>query len=179
MGMIDGIRSFAGASARAMGFGGIGQGTRDAARHDLPEFSGWAPRIRFAGGGTTGRGLSASRITVGVVTTQDAATLGKSLGAESLVGGDLFKCVPAAEKGDCSSDADDCAAVESGSYKVSSTRLEIPAPVLVMEFLPMPVLTAPTFRQTAPPTSAPSDLSSSWQFYSRTALPPRAPSFVS
>lgn len=98
---------------------------------------------------------------------------------ESLVGGDLFKCVPAAEKGDCSSDADDCAAVESGSYKVSSTRLEIPAPVLVMEFLPMPVLTAPTFRQTAPPTSAPSDLSSSWQFYSRTALPPRAPSFVS
>ena len=55
MGMIDGIRSFAGASARAMGFGGIGQGTRDAARHDLPEFSGWNPRVRFAGGGTTGR----------------------------------------------------------------------------------------------------------------------------
>lgn len=49
MGMIDGIRSFAGALARAMGFGGLGQGTRDAARHDLPEFSGWRPGVRFAG----------------------------------------------------------------------------------------------------------------------------------
>lgn len=36
-------------------FAGLGQGTRDAARHDLPEFSGWNSRIRFAGGGTTGR----------------------------------------------------------------------------------------------------------------------------
>ena len=40
------------------------------------------------GGGTTRRGLSTSAITIGVVTSQDAATLGKSLGAESLVGGD-------------------------------------------------------------------------------------------
>ncbi len=39
-------------------------------------------------GGPTRRGLSASSLTIGVVTSQDAATLGKSLGAESLVGGD-------------------------------------------------------------------------------------------
>jgi ABC-type branched-subunit amino acid transport system substrate-binding protein len=36
----------------------------------------------------TARGLTATQINIGVVTTQDAATLGKSLGAENLVGGD-------------------------------------------------------------------------------------------
>ena len=41
-----------------------------------------------ASGAVTRRGLTATQITIGVVTTQDAATLGKSLGAESLVGGD-------------------------------------------------------------------------------------------
>ena len=98
---------------------------------------------------------------------------------ESLVGGDFFKCAPAAEKGDCDSDSDDCASVESGSYKVSNTRLEIPIPVLVSVFLFAPVLAEPTSRQNAPPTSAPLELSSSWQFFSRTALPPRAPSLLS
>ena len=98
---------------------------------------------------------------------------------ESFVGGDIFKCAPAAEKGDCDSDGDDCASVESGHYKVSNTRLEIPAPDLVVMFLVMPVLTAPTSQPASPPTSAPSDLSSSWQFFSRTALPPRAPSLLS
>ena len=42
----------------------------------------------MAAGAVTARGLTASQITIGVVTTQDAATLGKSLGAENLVGGD-------------------------------------------------------------------------------------------
>lgn len=33
---------------------GLGQDSRDAGRHDLPEMSGWAPRIKFAGGTTRG-----------------------------------------------------------------------------------------------------------------------------
>jgi len=41
-----------------------------------------------AAGAVTGRGLTATQLTIGVVTTQDAATIGKSIGAESLVGGD-------------------------------------------------------------------------------------------
>lgn len=97
---------------------------------------------------------------------------------ESVIGGDFFKCA-AAEQGDCSNDGDDCALVESGSYKVSDTRLEISAPVFAVVFLPLPVLSIPTFQQVAPTTAAPSEIPASWQFVSRTALPPRAPSLVS
>jgi ABC-type branched-subunit amino acid transport system substrate-binding protein len=46
--------------------------------------------VAQAGGASavTARGLTATQINIGVVTEQDAANLGKSLGAESLVGGD-------------------------------------------------------------------------------------------
>lgn len=46
MGMMDRIKGFFSPSASARAFG---QNTRDAARHDLSEFSGWNPGIRFAG----------------------------------------------------------------------------------------------------------------------------------
>jgi len=46
MGMMDRIKGFFSPSADALA---IGQNTRDAARHDLSEFSGWNPGIRFAG----------------------------------------------------------------------------------------------------------------------------------
>ena len=98
---------------------------------------------------------------------------------ESLVGGDFFKCAPVAEKGDCAGDSDDCASVESGSYKVSNTRLVIPAPVFATVLVLMPLLTAPPSQQVAPTTAAPSEIPVRWQFVSRTALPPRTPSFVS
>jgi hypothetical protein len=46
-------------------------------------------RTGGSGGATvTARGLTATQISIGVVTTQDAATVGKSIGAENLVGGD-------------------------------------------------------------------------------------------
>lgn len=47
MGVMSKIRSWGGTAMSALAFG---QGTRDAARHDLSEFSGWNPRVRFAGG---------------------------------------------------------------------------------------------------------------------------------
>lgn len=46
MGMMDSIKGWFGARASALAFG---QNTRDAARHDLSEFSGWRPGVRFAG----------------------------------------------------------------------------------------------------------------------------------
>lgn len=46
MGMMDRIRGMFGPSASALAFG---QNTRDAARHDVSEFSGWAPGVKFAG----------------------------------------------------------------------------------------------------------------------------------
>jgi hypothetical protein len=98
---------------------------------------------------------------------------------ESLVGGDFFKCAPASEKGDCSGDADDCASVESGGYKISNTRLQIPVPVFIVAILSLPPLAEAASQQAAPATAAPSGISSRWQFIFRTALPPRAPSFVS
>ena len=98
---------------------------------------------------------------------------------ESLIGGGLFACEPATEKGDCSSDEDNCVAVESGSYKMSSTRLEIPAPSFPVEFIPGPVLAALHSLPVAPPTAARPEIPVCWQFISRTALPPRAPSLVS
>lgn len=47
MGMIDGIRTAIGKAGASI-FGGVNN-TRDAARHDLSEFSGWRPGVRFAG----------------------------------------------------------------------------------------------------------------------------------
>jgi hypothetical protein len=98
---------------------------------------------------------------------------------ESLVGGDFFKCAPASDRGDCDSGSDDCASVESGSYKTSSTRLQIPAPVFIVAILSLPSLAEAASQQAAPATAAPSNISSSWQFVFRTALSPRAPSFIS
>lgn len=46
MGMMDRIKGWFSPSANALAFG---QTTRDAARHDLSEFSGWRPGVGFAG----------------------------------------------------------------------------------------------------------------------------------
>ena len=98
---------------------------------------------------------------------------------ESLIGGDFFKCAPTAEKGDCSNDGDSCGTVESASYKVPDAAPAISAPVFAVVFFQIPAPSIPLSRRIAPPTAAPSEIPVSWQFVSRTALPPRAPSFVS
>ena len=97
---------------------------------------------------------------------------------ESVIGGDFFKCAPV-EKGDCSNDGDNCAAVESGTYKVPDATPAISAPVFAVVLLQIPAPSVPPSRLIAPSTAAPSQIPVSWQFVSRTALPPRAPSFVS
>jgi hypothetical protein len=90
--------------------------------------------------------------------------------------GDMFQCAPATtEKGDCSNDGDSCATVESG-YKIPDTALEIPAPLFAVILFELPILIPDLTQQAAPATAAPDEIPASWLFYSRTALPPRAPS---
>jgi hypothetical protein len=79
-------------------------------------------------------------------------------------------------------ETDSCASVESGFYKTEDGRQVVPTPPLVASaFLTAILLEA---AQDATPTdvisdSIPPELPKVWQFSFRTALPPRAPSFVS
>jgi ABC-type branched-subunit amino acid transport system substrate-binding protein len=72
--------------------GTSGSGTTDSTRADSgPAPAGSTGDSKVGDTGTqpaSARGLTATQINIGVITSQDAATLGKSLGAENLVGGD-------------------------------------------------------------------------------------------
>jgi len=78
-------------------------------------------------------------------------------------------------------DEDACVQVEKGFYKLDEVGVSIQAPVLCEANLLFPRLS----QETAPsrvlaaafPASEPS-LRVTWQFSHRTALPPRAPSFI-
>lgn len=80
---------------------------------------------------------------------------------------------------DC--DADACAVIESGLYKLEEQPVSCPVPVLcTVEFalLSEQVLLLPGAYRFVPDTDPPA-LSRTWQFTFRAALPPRAPSPVS
>ena len=96
---------------------------------------------------------------------------------ENVPGLQLFQCATDTEQdSDCNGDA--CVQVESASYKVSETQTSVPAPPLMVlfQFALLEMLPA---QQPLPVTAAPPEIPSGWQFSFRTALPPRAPSFVS
>jgi len=77
---------------------------------------------------------------------------------------------------------DGCAAVELGLY-----RPETPQDASAMPFLTLVTLLSPlpehvpvrVFDRLISVSSSPPELPKAWQFFQRTALPPRAPSFVS
>lgn len=84
------------------------------------------------------------------------------------------------QESDCETDS--CASLESGFYKTESGWLTVPPPpALLSPFLTMVSLEAaqPAASQSIIFDSAPPELPKVWQFSFRTALPPRAPSFVS
>lgn len=99
---------------------------------------------------------------------------------EDAPGLQVFKCVddagaqPAPGTDDC--DADACSVLETADYKISKTRTDVPPPfcniLFQLSFEEVELDAGPL-----PVTAAPPDLP--WQFSSRTALSPRAPSFVS
>jgi hypothetical protein len=80
---------------------------------------------------------------------------------------------------DCSQDS--CSAVESGFYKIEDNPTVTPGLALPLAFAAwdwvaeQPAESASHF---APVSSVPPELPRFWQFSYRTALPPRAPSFV-
>ena len=75
-------------------------------------------------------------------------------------------------------ESDGCGAVEDGSYRAEEQTASAPQPLLILALLssvieaPMPELQAHAF---VVPQSPP-ELPNHWQFFHRTALPPRAPS---
>ncbi len=79
---------------------------------------------------------------------------------------------------DCSSDA--CSAVESALYKTEQQGVAVPMPVLAVSFL-LPLWDAPFTGRALEPVRlnlSPPELPRLWQFFYRTALPPRAPSLI-
>jgi len=88
-------------------------------------------------------------------------------------GGDETPPVP----GDCEDDT--CGTVESGLYKLEEDPAITPALTSLLVVVAWnsvtepPADTAPLFASSSP---APPELPKVWQFFHRTALPPRAPS---
>ena len=84
---------------------------------------------------------------------------------------------------DCDDSNDACATIEGGLYKseqsqVSAGKVSFAPLTFVLALLSD--LGAPTRTSSqASPEASPPELAHTWQFTSRTALPPRAPSFIS
>jgi hypothetical protein len=81
---------------------------------------------------------------------------------------------------DCQSDG--CAVVESGFYKVEDDTAVVPAPILVAPLAVVDLAEQAEVLSSQLPVPAalpPPELPSTWQFSSRAALSPRAPSFLS
>ena len=81
---------------------------------------------------------------------------------------------------DCENDG--CQAVESGGYKVENNQTAIIAALNAVVFLEtlLSLENQPLYVELlAVSSAAPPELQKCWQFSSRTALLPRAPSFVS
>ncbi len=78
----------------------------------------------------------------------------------------------------CSGDA--CSEVESALYNAEQQVVTVPTPVLAMRFL-LPSWEATSATSTPRPAllnHSPPELPRLWQFFYRTALPPRAPSLI-
>lgn len=108
-------------------------------------------------------------------------------GLESIPGLSFLACKSEAatsshQPSDCG-DSDNCDTVESGHYKTQDSHLALgKAPLLTKA----PILAVLLNLETIAPAIisarqelAPPELSPSWQFQFRTALPPRAPSILS
>jgi len=84
---------------------------------------------------------------------------------------------PAHHEKECGSDG--CAAIELGFYRLETLQQAPLRPLLALVawVVPLPDYCRPT-APTSPviASSAPPEISRLWQFFQRTALPPRAPS---
>ncbi|MFN3407351.1 MAG: hypothetical protein ACK45B_00010 [Limisphaerales bacterium] len=102
---------------------------------------------------------------------------------EAVSGLEFLRCVeevPASHH--APEDCNACCAIEKSQYRAEQIRLSAPIPELLPVFLE-PILPSdakfPAEVSVGILTAAPPELPGSWCNFSRTALPPRAPSFVS
>jgi hypothetical protein len=113
---------------------------------------------------------------------------GLHCGLEVLPGFEFLSCCqhaegeksPAHHENECNDDG--CAAVERGCYKPEKLQDApvIPLLALVAWMSPLPAHEqGGAFDHWVSISSLPPELPKAWQFFQRTALPPRAPSFVS
>ena len=100
---------------------------------------------------------------------------------EKMPGLEFLKCAADTEQGDCSGSGDACSQIENPNYKLSDTKVVIPQPAFAVLFhiLIQNSVRNPVENQTPASVEVPPEISTTWQFSFRTALPPRAPSFVS
>jgi hypothetical protein len=97
---------------------------------------------------------------------------------EDMPGLQFLKCASdTAESSNCG-DEDTCFMLETAAYKVSETETAVPPPMFNLLFQ-LALLEVVRFETVLPVTAAPPEIPTGWQFSSRTALAPRAPSFVS
>jgi hypothetical protein len=96
---------------------------------------------------------------------------------ENISGLQFLKCATDTEqKQDCEGDA--CTQLESATYKITDTHADF----LLLAFIAFSAFVTLEFPADEQPTAiieTPPEIPCSWQFFFRTALPPRAPSLVS
>jgi len=100
---------------------------------------------------------------------------------ENVPGLGFLRCAgDTAEQSDCNGDS--CDTIEKGSYKPSDNARVAPAPVLLAITVLLHLQVEPIHCESINSevaTLPPPDLPKGWQFITRTAAPPRAPSFAS
>jgi hypothetical protein len=96
---------------------------------------------------------------------------------ENVPGLEFLKCATDSDQGkDCKGDS--CTQLESATYKISDTHTDF-LPSAFTALFAFVMAEFPADEQPIAIIEAPPEISCSWQFSFRTALPPRAPSFVS
>jgi hypothetical protein len=91
----------------------------------------------------------------------------------------LFKCPTDTEQqsSDCADDG--CAQLETAKYRNTVSQPDLTPPPFQVLFQLAAPLTLPGTLTCVANAALPPEISPGWQFTFRTALPPRAPSFVS
>lgn len=115
------------------------------------------------------------------------ALMSNHCGLEAITGLEVLACSSSADDesghlpADCG-DEDACATVESGLYKPEEGRVAAAAaPDIDVSFVSVLALEPSSIHESERPVTAgpsPPGLAQAWQFSSRAALPPRAPSLL-
>lgn len=90
----------------------------------------------------------------------------------------FLKCAGDGPESNNQCNGDACSQLETATYKVSDSHTDF----LLLSFTawsPLLILEFPPGEQAITVVNSPPEIRRSWQFSFRTALPPRAPSFVS